>query len=201
MNPLEYALTKHPIIVSITDSKDLQLALESESSMIILMQADICTLQQVVQQIKETDKLIFIHVDLMRGLKRDSTGIKFLSDHIGIDGIVTTQTNLIAQARKLDLLTIQRVFILDSASIKQGLKSIQESRPDAVEFLPGVVVPHINDHLEKSIDQIVIAGGLINSETEIVTILKNGAKGISSSSTDLWKSSSHIKGLLEEKKV
>lgn len=98
------------------------------------------------------------------------------------------------------MLTIQRVFILDSASIKQGLKSIQESRPDAVEVLPGVVVPHIKDHVEKSIDQIVIAGGLINSENEIVTILKNGAKGISSSSTDLWKSSSHIKDLLEKKK-
>lgn len=78
MNTLEYALKKHPIIVSLTDSKDLQLALESDSSMIILMQADICTLQQVVQQIKETDKLIFIHVDLMKGLKRDSSGIRFL---------------------------------------------------------------------------------------------------------------------------
>ena len=199
MNSLSYALRKHPIIVSLTDPNDLQLALESDSSIIILIQADICTLNRVVKQIKKTDKLIFVHIDLMKGLKRDASGIKFLADDIGIDGIVTTQTSLIALARKFQLLTIQRVFILDSASIKQGIKSIQESRPDAVEILPGIVVPHIKDYIQKSIHQTVIAGGLINTEEEILTILQSGAKGISSSSIDLWKSSSHIKDALQSK--
>ena len=91
-------------------------------------------------------------------------------------------------------------FILDSASIKQGLKSIQDSRPDAVEILPGIVVPHIKDSILKHIHQTVIAGGLINTEEEILAVLKNGAKGISSSSTELWKSSTHIKDDLQNKK-
>lgn len=199
MNALTYALNRHPIIVSLTNEKDLPRALEAESSIIILMQADICTLGRVVKEIKETDKLIFVHVDLMKGLKRDASGIRFLAEEIGIDGIVTTQTSLITHARKLRLLTIQRVFILDSASIKQGLKSIQESRPDAVEVLPGIAVPHIKEHIQKDIRQIVIAGGLINTEEEILTILRNGAKGISSSSNDLWKSSTDINEKLKGK--
>jgi len=52
--------------------------------------------------------------------KRDASGIRFLADEIGIDGIITNQKNFITHARKLGLLTIQRVFILDSAFIKQG---------------------------------------------------------------------------------
>lgn len=198
MNALKYALTKHPVIVSLTDTKDLNKALDAESSVIILIQADICTLDDVAKRIKETDKLIFVHIDLMKGLKRDPAGIEFLANHIGIDGIVTTHANLIKAAQRLNLLTIQRIFILDSASIKQGIRSIQESRPDAVEILPGIAVPHIKDQVISKIKQIVIAGGVINTEDEIIYILENGAAGVSSSATELWQSATDIKQRLQE---
>jgi len=193
MNVLNYALKKNPIIVSLTDSADLDKALQAESSIIILIQADLRTLKDVTQKIKETDNLIFVHMDLIKGLKRDPSGIQYLSDHIGVDGIVTTHANLIQTAKRLKLLTIQRVFILDTASIKQGVRSIQESRPDAVEILPGIAVPHIQKEIKSNIKPIVIAAGLINSKEEITHVLKNGAQGISSSSTELWNLSSTIK--------
>ncbi len=198
MNVLRYALNKHPIIVSLTDARDLEKALRAETSVIILIQADISTLGDVVKRIKETDKLIFVHIDLMKGLKRDPAGIEFLANHIGIDGIVTTHANLIRTAQRLDLLAIQRIFILDSASVKQGIKSIQESRPDAVEVLPGVAVPHIKDQIESKIRQLVIAGGVINTEDEIMYILNNGAEGVSSSATELWTSAPDIKKRLKQ---
>lgn len=198
MNTLKYALNRHPIIVALTDSRDLEKALAADSGIIILIQADICTLNESAKRIKDTDKLIFVHIDLMKGLKRDASGIQFLADHIGVDGIVTTNANLIRVARRLNLLTIQRIFILDSASIKQGIKSITESQPDAVEILPGIAVPHIQEQIKANIKQLVIAGGLINTEDEIIHILKNGAEGVSSSATDLWKSAEKIKAKLEE---
>lgn len=201
MNALKYALNKHPIIVSLTDAKDLNKALRAESSVIILIQADICTLDEVVAKLKETDKLIFVHIDLMKGLKRDAAGIEFLANRIGIDGIVTTHANLIRAAQRFGLLTIQRMFILDSASIKQGIRSVQESRPDAVEILPGVAVPHVKDQIIPKIKQLVIAGGVINTEEEILFILKNGAAGVSSSATDLWMSANDIKEQLKVKKA
>lgn len=201
MNALKYALNKHPIIVSLTDTKDIDKALNSESSVIILIQADICTLDDVVAKFKETDKLIFVHIDLMKGLKRDTAGIEFLANRIGIDGIVTTHANLIKSAQRLGLLSIQRIFILDSASIKQGMRSVQESRPDAVEILPGIAVPHIKDQITSKIKQLVIAGGVINTEEETLSILKNGAAGVSSSATELWMSANSIKAQLKESKT
>lgn len=186
MNALAYALKKNPIIVSLTDPNDLDKALKAESSIIILIQADLLTLKNVTDRIKETDNLIFVHMDLIKGLKRDISAIRFLADYIGIDGIVTTHASLIQTAKRLQLLTIQRVFLLDTASIKQGIKSIQDSNPDAVEILPGIAIPHIKQYINSHIKPIVIAAGLINTEKEIVNILSNGAQGVSSSSTDLW---------------
>ncbi len=192
MNVLKYALKKNSIIVSLTNTDDLDKALKAESNIIILIQADLQTLKEITDRITETDKLIFVHMDLIKGLKRDISAIRFLADYIRVDGIVTTHASLIKIAKRLQLLTIQRVFILDTASIKQGIKSIQDSQPDAVEILPGIAVPHIKQYI-RSLKPIVIAAGLINTEEEIADILNNGAEGISSSSTDLWNLSSSPK--------
>ncbi|MFC4618515.1 glycerol-3-phosphate responsive antiterminator [Camelliibacillus cellulosilyticus] len=196
MNTLDYALSRQPIIVSVTDPKDLEKAMAADSSIIFLLHADICTLDDIVKKIRDTDKLIFVHIDLMKGLKKDASSIQYLAEHVGVDGIVTTHANLIPAAKRFQLLTIQRVFILDSGSIEQGFKSIRESKPDAVEILPGIAVPHIKNQLKAHIKQIVIAGGLINTEDESVYILKNGAKGVSASATELWQSATTIKAKL-----
>lgn len=198
MNVLKYALKKNPIIISITDPQTLDKALLSQSNIIILMRADLRTLEEVTNKIKKTDNLIFVHIDLVKGLKRDASGIEFMAENIGIDGIVTTNSNPIKIAKRMQLLTIQRLFILDSASIKQGIKSIGESNPDAVEILPGIVVPHIKQHLILHEKPIIIAAGLINNKEEVLHILNNGAEGVSSSSTNLWTLSSEIKRSLAD---
>jgi len=185
MSVISYALKRNPLIASLTDTNELETVLESDCNIIILIQSDICTLKDTVDRIRETDKLIFVHLDLTKGLKRDAQGVKFLAEFIGVDGIITTHTNLIQVAKQCDLLTILRVFILDTASIKQGIKSINSSKPDAVEILPGVVIPHIKSYFKSLSNQTIIAAGLINSEEEIKHILQNGAQGVSSSSLNL----------------
>src|SRR5690625_5399555 len=100
----------------------------------------------------------------MKGLKRDPAGIEFLANHIGIDGIVTTHANLIRTAQRLDLLAIQRIFILDSASVKQGIKSIQESRPDAVEVFQGLPFRQFKIKMKLKLDNLVMAEVVINTK-------------------------------------
>src|SRR5699024_12427093 len=108
-----------------------------------------------------------------------------LTNNIRTDEILTTYASLINIAKRLELLAIQSVFIPETASIKQGIKSIHDSKPDAVEILPGGSVPHIKRYIN-SIKPVVFAAGLINTKKEIDEILNNGEQGISSSSTDLW---------------
>lgn len=186
MDTISNILSENPIIISLTNEDDFPRALQSNSKIVILIQSDICTIKNVVTQFKKKDKLVFVHIDLIKGIKRDASGVKFLANHIGIDGIVTTYASLIKIAKMLNLFAIQRFFILDRASITYGLKLIKDVQPDAVEILPGIAYPYLKEKLQFDRSQVIIAAGLINSEDEITTILQNGAHGISSSSVNLW---------------
>src|SRR5699024_312171 len=121
MNVLEYALKKNPIIVYLSCYNDLEKTSNAKSSIMIQIKADLLTLKAITNKIKETDNLIFVHMDLIKGLKRDVSAVRFLTNNIGIDGIVSTHASLIKIAKRLQLLSIQRVFILDTDSIKQSI--------------------------------------------------------------------------------
>lgn len=172
--------------MSVTNYSDINKSLQTHSNIIIVVNSDINTIKKIADKVKETDKLVLVHIDLMKGLKRDSAGVHFLAKHVGVDGIVTTHSNLIKTAKRLSLLTIQRIFILDTASVEQGINSVKESQPSAVEILPGIVLPRIQNKIKNNIKVPIIAAGLINTKSEFDFILQNGAQGISSSSNDLW---------------
>lgn len=78
MDPLTYALTKNPIIMSLTDATMIDQALNSNSHIVIVLGADINSIANICKQFRETDKLILIHMDLLKDLKRDASSIQFL---------------------------------------------------------------------------------------------------------------------------
>lgn len=187
MDALQYALKKKPIIASITRDSDFTEVLQSTANVAFFLNSDILTLSSMVNALHAAGKLSFVHLDLMTGIARDSSGIKFLAEHIGIDGIVTTRTNLISMAKQHQLITIQRSFILDSVSIDQTIKIMQDSRPDAVELLPGLVLPSVMHLLQKRRQSPIIAGGLLSTQAHVRDVLQSGCIGVSTSSASLWK--------------
>src|SRR5690625_5851524 len=82
MSVLNYALNRNPIIASVTADEALQDAINSTCQIIILIQSDICSLREVVNKVRDSNKLVFVHIDLINGLKRDSSGIRFLAEKI-----------------------------------------------------------------------------------------------------------------------
>ena len=130
-------------------------------------------------------KSIFIHTDLLKGLSGDSEAIRFLRRYVKPAGIVSTKSPVIRAAKKEGLLTIQRVFLIDTISLDNALKSVRENNPDAVEIMPGIatsIIPQIKER----ITQPVIMAGLIRERRQIVDALKWGADGVSLSKDDLW---------------
>mgnify|MGYP006274019975 CR=1 FL=1 len=183
MSYITHLLKKRPIIPAIKEISDLK-DVPAEDKIVVLLHADISELSQAVEWAEKEDKLIFLHLDLARGIGKDREGIKYLADEIGIDGIVTTKNYLIKYAKEFNLTAIQRLFLLDSAAVKTGIKRVQESSPDLVEVLPGVIISHV-PQLQK-LTTPIIAGGLINTEEEIDDVLESGAIGISTSDPHLW---------------
>ncbi|HEX6971041.1 MAG TPA: glycerol-3-phosphate responsive antiterminator, partial [Limnochordia bacterium] len=75
---------------------------------------------------------------------------------------------------------------LDSEALKTGLGVLRSSHPDAVEMLPGLILPYIAHRLP--IDELppIIAGGMIETEQELKAVLASPAMAVSTSREALW---------------
>ena len=179
-------LKSKPIIAGVKDVGELENALNSDCEVIFLLCGNIFNLKECVQKAKKLKKIIFVHIDLIEGFSRDATALKFINEEIKPDGIISTKNNLLKVAKALGMLTVQRIFIIDSLSIDTAIKASQMINPDAIEIMPGIM-PRITGQISSALDVPVIVGGLISHEEEIKLALENGALGVSTSSNKLWR--------------
>ena len=173
-----------PVIAAVRTKEELKEAYGSEIEVIFYLTADIMTLADEVKAAHGAGKKLFVHLDLAEGIGKDKCGLIY-AKNLGIDGIVSTRVNIIKMAREIGLLTVQRFFIVDSHSIDTTVEAIKVSRPDMIEIMPGTV-PKIISRLCAKIDMPIIAGGLIEEKSEIISALKYGAAAVSTGKSKLW---------------
>lgn len=143
---LKERLLRSPVIAAIRDFGDISIALKKKVEIIFLLVGGILDLMEIRKKIK-SGPLLFSHLDLIEGIGKDREGMRFLSQKAIVDGILTTRSYLIKCARKEGLFAIQRLFILDSEALRTGLGVIKNSRPDAIEILPGIILPKLENDL------------------------------------------------------
>ena len=178
-------LIRHPIIAAVRSQTQLELALRSPVRTIFLLAGSIVDLTETCRQIHATDRTCLLHLELIDGLKPDAAGIRFVADRIQPDGIISTRPAAIKQARQAGLLTIQRIFLLDSSALTDGRRHIHSSQPDLVEVLPGISATAIHRAVT-CFERPLIAGGLIGQRSEVMAALHAGALAVSTGQTDLW---------------
>ncbi|MTI71686.1 MAG: glycerol-3-phosphate responsive antiterminator [Firmicutes bacterium] len=175
----------HPVIAAVSDVKNLNKAIKSSCEIVFLLTGSIFNLEDIVKRVKESNKNIYIHIDLLDGFSRDLTALNYISQKIKPDGIITTKSNLIKPAKDMGLFTIQRLFILDSLSVETGIKSVKETRPDAIEIMPGIM-SKITKNIHERTRRPIITGGLILEKEDVIKSLQAGAIGISTSKEEIW---------------
>lgn len=185
-NLLTKRLSENPIVAAIKSVDKLDEALKSNVEIIFLLTGDVFNLKEMVDRIHKRRKAVFVHVDLIEGIAADPVGLRFICESVQPDGIITTKGHLIKAAKKMKVLTIQRLFLLDSLSLDTGIHSIKTHNPDAVEILPGVM-PKVTNQIVVKTDKPIIAGGLIKDKEDVIQSLKAGAMGISTSAQDIWE--------------
>lgn len=184
---LRESFRRKPIIPAIKDDRGLAKALGSGAELVILLHGDIFVLPKRVKAVQDVGKKALVHIDLIDGVAKDAAGVKYLAKEMGADGIVSIKAGLIAAASKLGLLTVQRLFVVDSTSLESGIRLIENSAPDAVEILPGVALPFLQSRLRGLAGRNLVAGGLIDTVEEAKAVLQAGALAISTSAEALWK--------------
>lgn len=186
ISDLTEMLVENPVIAAIRNDENLEDVLTSKAQIVFVLYGNILSITEICSKLKKAGKTIFVHADLIDGLRGDKVGIEFINKYLAPDGIITTKVNCIKYAKHLGLYTILRLFIIDSLSIKTGVKNIQETQPCAIEIMPGVAGKAIRN-LKNATNVPIIAGGLIDKKKDVIDALSAGAVAISTTAEELWK--------------
>lgn len=179
-------LTIRPVIAAVRDEADAVQAAESPVAAVFLLSGSILTLPEITGILRRADKLVFMHMDLCDGLGRDAAAVQWCARNLSLDGMISTRWQLLKAAGEMGLLTIQRTFLMDSASLSSGIKLMRGNPPDMVELLPGLVPKAIRQVRER-LDIPVIAGGMVTEADEVEDALSAGALAVSTSDKILWR--------------
>ncbi|HEX6711068.1 MAG TPA: glycerol-3-phosphate responsive antiterminator [Rubrobacter sp.] len=178
------ALRRNPVIPAVRGPDSaLEAALAGEHAAIFVLGGDIFkVLRRVGVQGRRPH--IYVNVDLVGGIAADASGLRFLSGRV--EGIISTHRHVIELAKTSGLITVQRLFAIDSGAVERGLKLIRRAEPRFVEILPALAYREIAERYSEVLDLPVLAGGLLKGREDIPTILEAGAVGVSTSHRGLW---------------
>lgn len=180
------ALRVNPVIPAVSGvDGDLERALAGDHAAIFVLGGDVFEVLEMAAKRKHRRPFICVNVDMVGGVAADASGINFLSDEA--DGIISTRRHVIEIAKKCRMITIQRLFAIDSSAVNRGLKLVRQTDPDCVEILPGLALPEVRGNYEGLSGRPILAGGLIKDRATVSGILKSGASGVSTSEKGLWK--------------
>lgn len=179
-------LRRRPIIAAVRDEAALAAALASPSAVVFLLSGNLLNIEQMVQRVVREERAAFVHLDLVEGLTKDQHGLRWLAQSARPTGIISTRGSVLSAASSIGLATVQRLFLLDSQSVRTGLDMANNVRPDVIEVLPWILPEAIGDIRNRS-GRPVIAGGMISSRQQVCAALQAGAHGVSSSNHQLWQ--------------
>jgi glycerol uptake operon antiterminator len=180
---------RFPVAAAVKSSEDMQVALESDALLLFVLKGDAFQIEPSVAQAHQKGKGIVIHIDLVSGIGKDRAGIQYLRE-IGVDGVITSRSQLVAAGRAEGLVTIQRLLLIDDSALETGVRTMARAAPDFIEVLPGIIFPEVASILQQMLPGPFIAGGFIRNATEVASIEAAGAVLSSSSTYALWYSAS-----------
>ena len=73
------ALMDSPIIAAIKDDAGLKRCKECDSQIIFILYGDVITLPGIVEEVKASGKLAFVHMDLVQGLSSKDVAVDFVA--------------------------------------------------------------------------------------------------------------------------
>ena len=179
------AMADCPVVAAVKDFEGVEQCLKSDVKIVFILFGDICNIAEIVERVKEAEKIALVHIDLVEGLSNHEIAVDYIRKNTKADGIISTRMNMINRAKELSLYTVFRIFVLDSRAFKSIEKQKRQIKADFIEILPGVM-PKIISKVNRLSTQPVIAGGLISDKDDVIEALDAGAISVSTTNQDVW---------------
>lgn len=184
MNSINF--NEFQVIPSIRRLNDLKVALNSDVQIILLSEAHIANLLDLVRLVHNQEKKALINLELLGGFGKDHVGMKLLKNYYHVDGVMSTDSSKLGMAKQSGLFTIQRFFLPDSRSFDTAMKIIESSKIDAVELLPALIAINLADRLKEVAKIPLLAGGFVRDHEMVEEIKNTGFMGLTASDKSLW---------------
>lgn len=175
----------NPIIAAVKDEQQLETALNTDCDIVFLLFGSVCSICSLVERVKAAGKMAFVHLDLTQGLAAKEVSADFVRDYAHADGVISTRPQLVRRARTLGLVTVLRVFLVDSISLDNLHRQIDACEPDLLELMPGLM-PKVIRRVCASTGVPVITGGLVSDKEDVMAALSAGAMCVSTTCETLW---------------
>lgn len=179
------ALSASPVVAAVKDDAGLEICIGGDSRVVFVLYGTINTVPGIVDRLKEAGKTVFVHTDLIEGLSAREASVDYLIRNTALDGIISTKLSLLKFAKAKGLLTILRVFLIDSLALQNIGKIKKERCVDLIEVLPGLM-PKIIHKICGDCGKKIIAGGLVTEKSDILSALDAGAVAVSSTNVAVW---------------
>ena len=100
-----------PVIAAARDLEGLAHCCQYESGIVFILFGDVCTISEIIDQVKSAGKLAFVHMDLVNGLSSREISVDFIRKETRADGIISTKQPQIRRAKELGLYILCTVFL------------------------------------------------------------------------------------------
>jgi len=177
---------RQKVIPAARSIKDLEIIAHSGTEYAVMLQLHLSQVAYVTNLARTNGVKLFLHADLIQGLRADEHGTQFLCQEMRPAGIISTHANVVATAKKRGVVAVQRIFLLDSQSLQTSYRVVQTVQPDILEVLPGVLTDVIREIVEAT-KIPVLAGGFIRTPRDVHGAIAAGAVAVTSSDKELWK--------------
>ena len=183
-HPMMSVLEQNPVLPAVKDAGRLEACLAQPAGVVFLLCGDILNIDRLIDRVHQAGKYAVVHADLVAGLAPREIAVDFLH-RCGADGIISTRPMLLRRGRELGLLTVLRVFAIDSKAGSNLGRETEGGMPDGIEILPGTLCKVLR-RLSRELPVPLIAGGLLSDKADVLAALGAGALCVSASDESLW---------------
>ena len=125
-----------PIIAAVKSEEQLTRAIASDCNIIFFLFGNICNISSLVKRVADAGKHSLVHADLVNGLAAKEIAADFIRSYTCADGIISTKPQLLRHAREVGLVTVLRVFVLDSMALDNIDKLRTACNPTSSSWCP-----------------------------------------------------------------
>ncbi|MBR0380957.1 MAG: glycerol-3-phosphate responsive antiterminator [Eubacterium sp.] len=174
------------IIPSVTDLKNFEYALEVPGDTILLAGTHIGNLKGLAKTVHDSGKKVIVNHETVGGLGNDRTSFHMLKNLFRVDGILGSSPAKLNTAKGLDFMTIFRLPLMDSQSVKKGLSVLKELRADVVELRPYYHAVEFLPEFREVHDGPFYVAGYVNTREKLLRSIEAGFSGVITSTRSLW---------------